>query len=513
MSIKNPLKITSSRVSQLVFLAIFIILFINTEYRGKDEISVAINSFFRADPLATISYVLAVKAITILLIPGVMMILATAVLGRFFCGWICPLGTIIDLVTDTIRKTVPVKFLRGRLKYYLLFTLLAAALFNVNLAGIFDPIAILVRAFTFFLYPLFGYTIRSGWTGLYALLGEKREHLDFLFSFLQNYVLPFRETFYPLAFLSLIFFAGILFLERYEKRNWCKNLCPLGSLLGIISNMSIFKRIPGRLCTDCGECRNICPTGFDAEILQKGDCILCMDCRLQCAFKRVRFSLKGIPWKKEGKGGGTAPVLERRVFIGGMLSGFFVSRVFAFRPPAQHERLLRPPGVSNEKDFLKKCVRCGECIKVCLRSALYPDYFRAGIYGVFMPVLIPRLGYCEYNCNLCGQVCPTGAIPNLVLEKKKKSVIGIAVLDKNHCLPYAKKINCIVCEEHCPIPEKAIRFEVVEERDYRGKVVTLKKPYVVEELCNGCGICENKCPLEGKPAIEVFSQRKRLTST
>ena len=325
------MKITSSRVSQLIFLVIFVILFIGTEYRGKDEISVAINSFFRADPLVTISYILAVKTMTILLIPGIMMILATAILGRFFCGWICPLGTIIDLVTGTIRKTVPVKFLKGRLKYYLLFILLAAALFNVNLAGIFDPIAILVRAFTFFLYPLFGYSIRSGWTGLYALLGEKREHLDFLFAFLQNYVLPFRETFYPLAFLSLIFFIGILFLERYEKRNWCKNLCPLGALLGIIGNFSIFRRIPGKLCADCGKCEEICPTGFDTEILQKGDCILCMDCRLQCAFKRVRFSLKRIPGQKEGKAGGTAPVLERRVFIGSLLSGFFVSRVFRFQ--------------------------------------------------------------------------------------------------------------------------------------------------------------------------------------
>lgn len=148
-------------------------------------------------------------------------------------------------------------------------------------------------------------------------------------------------------------------------------------------------------------------------------------------------------------------------------------------------------------------------MKVCLRSALYPDYFRAGLFGLFMPVIIPRLGYCEYNCNLCGQVCPTGAIPNLPLDKKKKSIIGLAVIDKNHCLPYAKKMNCIVCEEHCPIPEKAIRSEVVEERDYNGKKITLKRPYIVDELCNGCGICENKCPLEGKSAIEVFAKKKK----
>ena len=88
--------------------------------------------------------------------------------------------------------------------------------------------------------------------------------------------------------------------------------------------------------------------------------------------------------------------------------------------------------------------------------------------------------------------------------KKKKSVIGIAVIDKNHCLPYAKKINCIVCEEHCPVEKKAIRLEEVMEKDYKGRLIKLKRPYVIEELCIGCGICENKCPVEGKAAIEVF---------
>ena len=126
-----------------------------------------------------------------------------------------------------------------------------------------------------------------------------------------------------------------------------------------------------------------------------------------------------------------------------------------------------------------------------------------------MPVLIPRLGYCEYNCTLCGQVCPTGAIPRLSPEEKRKSVIGTAVFDRNLCLPYAKKVNCLVCEEHCPVPDKAIRFELVTDINYEGKRVVLKKPYVVDELCTGCGICENKCPLEGRSAIEVFSRRNR----
>lgn len=496
------MKITSSRISQFIFLIVFFILFITTEYRGKDEISIAINSFFRADPLVVLSFILSKKTIIALLIPGILMFLFSILLGRFFCGWICPLGTIIDLITDKIKKTFPIGFLKRKFKYYLLLTLLFAALFNVNLAGILDPIAILIRVLTFFFYPLFGYSIRAGWEFLYNLIGEKRDSIAFIYTFLKDYILPFRETFYPLAFLSLLLFLFILFLERYEKRNWCKNLCPLGALLGMLGNFSLFRRLPQRLCIDCKECKNICPTAFDEEIFQKESCILCMECELKCKFKRVKFS-----FKKGIEGGNKIPVLERRVFLGGLFSGLFISRAFSFQSPYQHERLLRPPGVIDEKEFLKKCVRCGECIKVCLKSALYPDYFRAGFYGIFMPTIIPRLGYCEYNCNLCGQVCPTGAIPNLSLEKKKKSIIGIAVINKDLCLPYAKKINCIVCEEHCPIPEKAIRFEISKEMGYDGKKIILKKPYVVDELCNGCGICENKCPLEGKGAIEVFAKR------
>ncbi len=496
------MKIRIPLISQLFFLAVFLFLFVTTEYRGKDEISAAINSFFRANPLVTVSYLLSVKGFTILLLPGLLVLLFSIPLGRFFCGWICPLGTIIDLVTRRIRKTAPLKVLKTRLKYFLLLTLLSASLFGVNMSGILDPIAILVRALTFFFYPLLGEAVRSGWSGLYGLAGEHRDYLGFFYEFLRTYLLPFRETFYPLAFLSSAMLGAVLFLERYEERNWCRNLCPLGTLLGVVSKFSLFRRVPGRLCKDCGDCKDLCPTAFDREVIRKENCILCMECSLRCRFKRAGFP-PGLPGRKQAE-----PLMGRRVFVGGMVSGFFLSRLFSFAfPGSASARLLRPPGVGDEKEFLKKCVRCGECIKVCLKSALYPAVLQSGVYGLFTPVLIPRLGYCEYNCHLCGQVCPTEAIPNQSLEKKKKSVIGVAVFDENHCLPFARKINCIVCEEHCPIPEKAIRFQTVRETNAEGRQVVLKKPYVVEELCNGCGICENKCPIEGKGAIEVFPRK------
>ena len=189
------MKFAWSRVSQLLFLIIFFVLFVNTEYRGKDEISAAINSFFRADPLVVISYLLSQKAFSLLLLPGALMAGFSLILGRFFCGWICPLGTIIDLVTKYIPKKAPLRFLKSRFKYYLLFCLLFAALFNVNLAGILDPIAILVRAMTFFFYPLFGYSIRSSWAGLYGLIGENRDYVGFIFNFFRDFVLPFQGNF------------------------------------------------------------------------------------------------------------------------------------------------------------------------------------------------------------------------------------------------------------------------------------------------------------------------------
>ncbi|HJV33791.1 4Fe-4S binding protein, partial [Geomonas sp.] len=494
---------TTARISQLLFLLIFLILFVQTEYRGSDTVSAAINSFFRGDPLVLVSYLASARSFTWLLLPALLTLIFTLLLGRFFCGWICPLGTVLDLVTGRIKKSAPIRFFRGNLKYWLLLPIVSASFFHANLAGILDPIAILVRALTFFLYPIIGNGVRRSWVELYHLIGERRDHLEPAYALLRDHLLPFRETFYPLAFLSALMFLAIIFIERYEPRNWCRNLCPLGTLLGLFSRFSLFKRVPARLCGDCQGCREFCPTAFDEDILQAESCILCFQCHQRCRHGRVRYKLT-LP----GYGNGTC-LPERRVLLGGLACGFFLAGTFRFRPPEAQARLLRPPGAGKEDEFLSKCVRCGECMKVCLTGALYPALAQGGIEAVFTPVVTPRLGYCEYNCTLCGQVCPTAAIPNLPVKEKRRAVIGKAVFDKNHCLPYAKKTNCIVCEEHCPFPEKAIRSEIVEETDLNGKRISLQRPYVLEDLCNGCGICENVCPLEGKSGIEIFAVKEK----
>ena len=497
------MKQTPARISQLAFLVLFLALFIRTEYRGHDEISAAVNAFFRADPLVLSGYLLAARSWSWLLLPALVTTVATLLLGRFFCGWICPLGTLLDLATRHIAKSRPLQFLKGNARYWLLFPLLSASLFNLNLIGLLDPIAILVRGMTFFLYPLVGLTAREGWVGLYRLIGERRDSLAPAYGILRDYLLPFRETIYPLALISALVLAGIFMLERFEARNWCRNLCPLGTLLGMLGRFSPFRRLPATLCSDCGTCRELCPTGFENGTFQPDQCLRCMECQHGCSQGRVSFRprlMLNVP---------RPLVPERRLLLGGLAGGLLLAVPARFRSALPTQRLLRPPGVQSEDEFLKKCVRCGECMKVCLKNALYPATAQAGIEGIYTPVVVPRLGYCEYNCTLCGQVCPTGAIPALPVEEKRRQVIGKAVFDRNHCLPFARKIDCIVCEEHCPIPEKAIRSRVVTVSGVDGIRREIREPYLVEEICNGCGICENICPLETKAGIEVFAVKNR----
>lgn len=320
---------------------------------------------------------------------------------------------------------------------------------------------------------------------------------------MRDYLLPFRDAFYPLAFVSAALLLAIVWLERYETRNWCRNLCPLGTLLGVLARVAPFMRVPDRLCTDCRSCQTQCPTAFQNESLHKADCVLCMNCLDFCPHGRTRFVVS--PRKVASE----LAWPERRVMLGGLLLGATLPAVARFKRPGRQDRFLRPPGVREEGAFMAACVRCGECMKVCLKNALYPAVLQGGLAAVYTPQLIPRLGYCEYNCTLCGQVCPTGAIPNLAAEQKKKEVIGKAVFDRNHCLPFAKGVDCIVCEEHCPIPNKAIRSRPVAVRRDDGTLKMVRMPWVVEDICNGCGICEYVCPLEAKAGIEVYCIKDR----
>jgi MauM/NapG family ferredoxin protein len=182
------------------------------------------------------------------------------------------------------------------------------------------------------------------------------------------------------------------------------------------------------------------------------------------------------------------------IFSSIFISGYRVNKKNA----AINHDVIRPPAALNEEEFLNRCVRCGNCMKVCITNGLQPTMFQSGLQGVWTPRLVPEIGYCEYQCTLCGNTCPTGAILSLSVEQKKAVKLGVAEIDRSICIPWAHNKDCIVCEEHCPISQKAIKLKGVKIGSR-----TIFRPYIDEVLCVGCGICQNKCPVRPRRAIEV----------
>ena len=199
---------------------------------------------------------------------------------------------------------------------------------------------------------------------------------------------------------------------------------------------------------------------------------------------------------------------RRRVVTAGIV-GLGGGLLFKAHPLAGRNNfnpdLIRPPGSVSEEDFLDKCIRCGECMKVCPTNVIQPSMLESGLEGMWSPVLKTDMSYCEYKCSMCTQVCPTEAIKPLSLEEKQEVKIGLAYIDKNRCLPYAYARPCLVCEEHCPLPDKAIWLEETTVLNGRSNKVAVKQPHVNAELCIGCGICQDKCPVSDKAAIRVTS--------
>ena len=502
-------------IGQTLFLLLFLTLFVKTDYSGVDELNWAANLLFRIDPFLAAAAMLAARTVIALMLPALFTLGLTLIFGRFFCGWICPMGALIDASRRLMgRRADGLMPQPGRrhLKYLLLLFLLAAACFGLPLAGYVDPFAILVRGLTFSVQPAVDHAASTFFTWTYQQAPDWVNTVtEPVYSLLKQTILPFKNKVYELSILSLVLLLTVPALSWVEPRFFCRKVCPLGALLALPARFSLLRlRRDGSVkCGRCDQCRMACPMAAidEAREIAAAECTLCLNCVSRCPHSRISYGIRHFAAAPRNTI--EQPVsLSRRAILISLTSAALAPLALPSRPQARHANplLIRPPGALMETDFLNLCLRCGECMKVCIGNALHATWLEAGMEGIFTPKLIGRLGYCEYNCTLCGQVCPSGAIRRLDQNEKHAVAIGRAHFDKSRCLPYASGTPCIVCEEHCPVPDKAIKFREVEvDNNSANARVVVKQPYVVDRLCIGCAICEHVCPLDGAAAIQVTS--------
>lgn len=248
------------RSTQLLCFALFLFLFIKTDYSGKDELTYAVNLLFRIDPLLAICASLAAGTVIMLMFPSLLTLLLTFLLGRSFCGWVCPMGALLDSCHKIIpprRADFPARF--RPFKYYLLGFLLAGSLFGFSVAGYIDPFSILVRGLTLAVYPAINALNTTFFTFTYqqapAWVNAVTEPI---YDFLKMTVLPFHQKQYDLALLSFTVLLIVLLLERLERRFFCRNVCPLGALLAFVARFSPLKGHAGAKCGTCRNCQDVC---------------------------------------------------------------------------------------------------------------------------------------------------------------------------------------------------------------------------------------------------------------
>ena len=473
---------------QALSLLLFSVLFFLANYKLADWFPADI--YLRLDPLLGLNAVIASREMIGRALWSLLLVGATLVIGRFFCAFVCPMGASIDFLDHLLfrrKKRSALKADPGlrRVKYILLIIVLAAALTGYSLAFFMDPIAFLTRFYTFVIYPL-----------VITLIDLFLDLLRPLFQGLGWITLShlhYPQPVYYMSILTLFLFGGVIALNRLTPRFWCRYLCPLGALLSLISPLGVFKRRVSEECNQCLVCHKTCPMGAVDESPIKThspECIQCKNCSAICPKEAISF-----PASVSVGGEYSAVNLSRRGFFyslaGGLTFGVLSSRT-PFTPLQSRHKLIRPPGALPEAEFERTCVRCGECMKSCLTNTLQPCLWESGLSGFWTPRLDLRMAACEQNCNVCGKVCPTQAIRSLSLEEKTHAKIGTAILRKEMCLVWSQNKLCLICDEICPY--NAIVFRPVE--GYR-------RPVVVASRCNGCGYCEQKCPVKGESAIVV----------
>jgi ferredoxin-type protein NapF len=469
-------------------VSFFFLLYLILQAAFPLEVRIPVDLYLRLDPFIAVITFLTQGEIIVRMLPALGVLLLVMIFGNFFCGWFCPMGATLDFFDRVLfrekKRSEPFNDQPPkRLRYGVFIFALAAGLVGLQVLYLLDPISLITRTLVIAFYPPAVYIYNH-------LLPEIQRFLPRNPFILTAMKLPI----FKVNLLIFLFFAGVLALGVIRRRFWCRYLCPLGTLFSLASRLRIVRRSVGESCVECLKCAKECPVGaIPSEAPREyrhQDCISCFRC-LECPPEATAFGFHLPRWKTaEGVS------LSRRYVVGSLVFGALSALAIKTNPlqtesGLKNNRLIRPPGALPEKNFVSVCTGCGECLKVCPNNALQSTFLEAGLAGLYTPRLVPRIGYCEEYCNFCGRVCPTEAIRPLSVEEKRKIQMGVAKIDKTRCIAYEEGKICLVCNEQCS-------YHAVVGDDK-------KRPMVKEEICTGCGICENKCPVDGESAIIVYT--------
>lgn len=422
-----------------------------------------------------------------------LLLVLTLAFGRIYCSTLCPLGTVQDGV-NALRnfrdKSARTRFSFRKPNRWLRYGVLALTAVCVAVGvgfvvSLVDP------------YSIFGRIMHEG------LRPVAQGANNFLAAFFGD---SFGREVISVSWLSavvaLVTIGVIGLLAWRGGRRYCNSFCPVGTLLGEVSRASLFKiQIDTSKCIDCGLCGRKCKAECIDTANHRVDatrCVVCFDCIDACSQGAISYTMRSKTSKEKPAAN------SRREFLATVAA---VAAIPVAEAQQRHQRMERamqgggkhsgprpvaPPGAQSIANLQAKCTACHLCVSKCPSHVLQPAVMEYGLQGIMQPVMRYDKGYCLYDCNLCGEVCPTGAILPLALEEKRMTQLGHAVFHREQCVVARDGVECGNCAEHCPAD--AIKFQ----RGVDGRMY----PQIEKALCIGCGACENLCPATPK-AIEV----------
>ena len=426
---------------------------------------------------------------------------ATFIFGRIYCSVICPLGIMQDLFGWLGKKAKKNRYTYSKemkwLRYPVLALFIIAHVLGLAvLVQLLAPSAAFGRIATNLLQPVY----QAGNNVLAAIA----EHYD-SYAFYHSDVWLRSGISLGIAAITLVV-LGILAWRN--GRTYCNTICPVGTLLSLLSRFSFLKiTFDTEKCKSCSLCSKNCKAAcidYKTHTVDASRCVVCGDCIESCKFGALKYTKRT---SKASKTSEDSIDNSKRSFL--LASALVTTAAMAQskdkimdgglaeiedKVAPERQTPLTPPGSLSAQNMARNCTGCQLCISECPNQVLRPS---SDLMHLMQPVMSYERGYCRPECNRCSEVCPAGAIKPIKHEVKASTQIGHAVWIKKNCIPLTDGVECGNCARHCPVG--AIEMVPSDPDDEESAYV----PAINESRCIGCGACEYLCPARPHSAIYV----------